>query len=96
MKFNIYACKIIELPKISDPRGNLTFVEGATRFPLISNGSTTFTTFQAALNVVVMPTKDYTNSSLPCRVVLMWCLMTGKTRNESTSAGLTTACMSAP
>lgn len=26
-------CKIIELPKISDPRGNLTFVEGGIHIP---------------------------------------------------------------
>ena len=28
---NIEKCKIIELPKISDPRGNLTFIEGEGR-----------------------------------------------------------------
>ena len=26
-------CKIIELPKISDPRGNLTFIEGGGQIP---------------------------------------------------------------
>lgn len=26
-------CRIIELPKISDPRGNLTFIEGANHIP---------------------------------------------------------------
>lgn len=26
-------CKIIELPKISDPRGNLTFIEGSRHIP---------------------------------------------------------------
>lgn len=26
-------CKIIELPKISDPRGNLTFIEGESHVP---------------------------------------------------------------
>jgi hypothetical protein len=26
-------CKIVELPKITDPRGNLTFVEGARHMP---------------------------------------------------------------
>jgi len=30
---NINLCKIIELPKISDPRGNLTFVEGGSHIP---------------------------------------------------------------
>lgn len=28
---NIEKCKIIDLPKISDPRGNLTFIEGGGR-----------------------------------------------------------------
>jgi len=30
---SIQDCKIIELPKISDPRGNLTFVEGGNHIP---------------------------------------------------------------
>lgn len=30
---SITDCKIIELPKISDPRGNLTFVEGGQHIP---------------------------------------------------------------
>lgn len=33
MKFSIDRCKVIELPKISDPRGNLTFVEGGNQIP---------------------------------------------------------------
>lgn len=30
---NIDICKIFDLPKISDPRGNLTFVEGGNQVP---------------------------------------------------------------
>ncbi len=30
---NIERCRIIELPKISDPRGNLTFIEGRNHIP---------------------------------------------------------------
>lgn len=30
---SIPVCKLIELPKISDPRGNLTFIEGAKHVP---------------------------------------------------------------
>jgi hypothetical protein len=30
---SIQDCKLIELPKISDPRGNLTFIEGAKHVP---------------------------------------------------------------
>ena len=32
-KITIDDCKIIELPKIEDPRGNLTFVEGDNHLP---------------------------------------------------------------
>ena len=30
---NINNCKIVELPKITDPRGNLTFIEGGDHIP---------------------------------------------------------------
>lgn len=30
---NVSACHIVDLPKISDPRGNLTFVEGSRHIP---------------------------------------------------------------
>ena len=30
---SVSECRIIELPKISDPRGNLTFVEGRNHIP---------------------------------------------------------------
>ncbi len=30
---NVQDCKIIELPKVSDPRGNLTFIEGNRNIP---------------------------------------------------------------
>jgi len=30
---NIDLCKIIDLPKIQDPRGNLTFIEGGSHIP---------------------------------------------------------------
>jgi oxalate decarboxylase/phosphoglucose isomerase-like protein (cupin superfamily) len=30
---NIDLCKIVDLPKISDPRGNLTFIEGGSDIP---------------------------------------------------------------
>jgi len=31
--FNVDACKMVSLPKISDPRGNLTFIEGQSHIP---------------------------------------------------------------
>ena len=33
MKQSLDLCKIIDLPKISDPRGNLTFIEGGQHIP---------------------------------------------------------------
>jgi hypothetical protein len=33
MKFNIDTCQVISLPKIADPRGNLTFIEGGCHIP---------------------------------------------------------------
>lgn len=33
MAFNINDCHLIHLPKIQDPRGNLTFVEGGSQIP---------------------------------------------------------------
>lgn len=33
MKFNINACQVVSLPKIADPRGNLTFIEGGSHIP---------------------------------------------------------------
>lgn len=32
-KFSINNCKLVDLPKITDPRGNLTFVEGGNHIP---------------------------------------------------------------
>lgn len=31
--FNVDACRIVSLPKISDPRGNLTFIESENHIP---------------------------------------------------------------
>ena len=33
MELNINTCKIVSLPKISDPRGNLSFIEGNNHIP---------------------------------------------------------------
>lgn len=30
---SVHECKVIELPKIADPRGNLTFIEGGKHIP---------------------------------------------------------------
>lgn len=32
-QFSVNQCRIVELPKISDPRGNLTFIEGGRHVP---------------------------------------------------------------
>lgn len=33
MKYSIENCRMVDLPKISDPRGNLTFIEGKNHIP---------------------------------------------------------------
>lgn len=33
MNLNIDACQMVSLPKIADPRGNLTFIEGGNHIP---------------------------------------------------------------
>lgn len=33
MKYSIENCRMVDLPKISDPRGNLTFIEGQNHIP---------------------------------------------------------------
>lgn len=33
LKMSIHDCKLISLPKIADPRGNLTFIEGGSHIP---------------------------------------------------------------
>ena len=33
MKFDIEACQMVSLPKIADPRGSLTFIEGGSHIP---------------------------------------------------------------
>lgn len=33
MQFNLDACQMVSLPKIADPRGNLTFIEGGSHIP---------------------------------------------------------------
>lgn len=33
MNFSIDTCQLVDLPKISDPRGSLTFIEGGSHIP---------------------------------------------------------------
>ena len=37
MKFHLHDCRLTGLPKIQDPRGNLTFVEGGNHVPFQIN-----------------------------------------------------------
>ena len=54
-------CRIIDLPKISDPRGNLTFIEGGRHVPFEIKRVTTFTMFPAGLSAAAMPTRICTS-----------------------------------
>lgn len=33
MSYDLSSCRLVDLPKISDPRGNLTFIEGGRHVP---------------------------------------------------------------
>jgi hypothetical protein len=33
MNFSLEGCRLVDLPKIQDPRGNLTFIEGGNHIP---------------------------------------------------------------
>lgn len=57
--YSLSSCRVIELPKITDPRGNLTFIEGGGTFPLISNVSITSMMFPAAPSEAAMGTKPF-------------------------------------
>ena len=58
---NIDNCHIIDLPKIGDPRGNLTFIEENVMFPSLFIESIISMMFPAGLSVVDMRTRIYTN-----------------------------------
>lgn len=61
-------CVTLQLPKVHDPRGNLTFVEGGRQIPFdIRRVYYLCTTCRAARNGAGMPIWRCTSSSLPCR-----------------------------
>ena len=51
---SIKNCRNIDLPKVSDPRGNLSFIEGRKHIPLIFPECIISMMFQKDLSVVVM------------------------------------------
>lgn len=63
--------RVIELPQIHDPRGDLTFVEGGSHIPfdIARVGSTTFTTCRWMPNAAAMPTRNWSRSSSPFQAV---------------------------
>lgn len=60
MNFSIETCRIIDLPKINDIRGNLTFIEGGSQIPFDIK-RVYYLYDQAGLNVEVMLTKNFTS-----------------------------------
>lgn len=55
-------CRIIDLPKFSDERGSLTFLESFQHVPFDIKGCFTCTTYLAALLEQGMPLKPVTSS----------------------------------
>ena len=49
-------CRIVEFPRITDPRGNLTFIEAGDTSPSRSSVSTTSMTCPVALSAVATRT----------------------------------------
>ena len=54
----IHDCKLIDLRKISDPRGNLTVIEGNTDVPFRQNASIISMMYPVAKVVARMLTKN--------------------------------------
>jgi len=66
-------CRIVELPKIQNSQGNLTFIENSRHIPFDIKRVYTFTMFLVDLSAAHMLTSIYINLLSPCREVLMWC-----------------------
>ena len=93
---SIDLCKIVELPKITDARGNLTFIEGGNQIPFDIQRVYYLYDVQVAPNAVDTRTRVFISSSLPCQEVLMSYWMTVQIKNAYTSIVLLMGFMSAP
>lgn len=76
-------CKIIDLPKISDPRGNLTFMKGAIKYPSLFRGSTTSMMCRADLNAAATCHHDFNTIVGDTEIDLEWVTDLGKSFDAS-------------
>ncbi len=89
MIFNIDTCQMVSLPKISDPRGNLTFIENGSYIPFDIQCVYYLYNVPGGSERGVTPTRGDTNSPSPCQAALTWCSMMGRIRSVLTSPALT-------
>lgn len=77
-------CKIIDLPKISDPRGNLTFVESDKHIPFEIKRVYYLYDVPGGAERGRTATRASSNLLWRCRVALMSCWMTALTKEPIT------------
>lgn len=61
MTYQLADCHLIDLPKIHDPRGNLTFIEGGSLFRSTFSGCITCTTSRVGQSGAGMRTRRCTS-----------------------------------
>ena len=86
-------CRIIELSKIMDPRGNLSFIESGQQIPFDIQRVYYLYDVPAALTGVLMLIKICISLLLPCRAALMLFLMMALKKSVFTSTDPTTIYM---
>ena len=74
--------RLVDLPVISDPRGDLTFVEGGVTCPSTSAASITSTTSPSTPSAADMRTRSSSRSSSPCRAASASCSTTARRKSE--------------
>ena len=81
---SIDRCQMIDLPKIHDPRGNLTFIEGGVHVPFDIQRFTTFTMSPAGRSEVGMHRRLHPVHCCDVQAALMSFWMMARTRNGFT------------
>jgi len=78
-------CGLVQLPKVSDPRGNLTFIEGRSHIPFDIGRVFYLYDVPKVPGAGATHTRSFTNSSLRWRAASMWLSTMGKTRGACIS-----------
>jgi hypothetical protein len=90
---NLKNCKLIDLPKITDPEGNLTPIEVVAMCRSRSSGFSTFMMFREVLLELAMRSRVVSSLLSQCRGASMLSLMTVRILSDTTSIALTSAYM---